>query len=156
MNNFNNQHTASSINSAEMLEELEKTMAEKRAREEDYKNRNLAAVEQTAKNTKETNDRLINVIDDQHILINVLKEQLSLSRAQLDTLTNIFASNEDAYNCEREIAELIKKQIDDKHPLWDYVNGISQNLVAEGIIKSVPIIYSALKTYLASKGILLP
>lgn len=74
-----------------------------------------------------------------------------MSRAQLDTLTKIFTSNEDAYNCEREIAELIKKQIDDKHPLWDYVNGISQNLVAEGIIKSTPIIYSALKTYLASK-----
>lgn len=153
MNNFNNVDMNFSINSAEALSNYEKAMADKNAKEKEYKSRNLAAVEKTASNTKEANERLNRIIDNQNNYIKLLEEQLSLSRVQLDVLNNIFASNEDEYACEREIAELIRQQIDDKHPLWDYINGITQNILSEEIIKNAPVLYKTLIKYLQVKGI---
>ncbi len=56
---------------------------------------------------------------------------------------------------EKEIMKLIENQIDSNHPLWDYVKDKGGDLVVAGITTSAPILYSAIKMYLTSKGIIL-
>ena len=125
--------------------------------------RKLDALEATAKNTNETNNRLNKVIDNQNDYIEALKTQIEmqkrqneLSAEQVEILKNIFASGENGMTVERELIELIRKEIDDKHPLWDYVKDKGGDLVVAGITASAPVLYNAFKAYLLTKGILLP
>ena len=133
--------------------------------EEAYNNRQRMqkAMEQTAINTAETNVQLQKVVENQNEYIDVLKSQLStqqqhleLDEQQLTILKNIFASGEDGVAVEKEIMELIQEQIDSSHPLWDYVKDKGGDIAVAGVTAGVPVIYAAIKQYLASKGILLP
>ena len=56
---------------------------------------------------------------------------------------------------EKEIMKLIQEQIDSNHPLWDYVKDKGGDLAVAGITAGTPVIYAAIKQYLASKGIIL-
>lgn len=139
--------------------------------EEAYKNRQKMqqALEQTAINTaetntqlQETNTRLEKIIDSQQEYIDLLKNQLTVQQQQLDLdekqlsiLKNIFASGEDGVVVEKEIMKLIQEQIDSNHPLWDYVKDKGGDLAVAGITAGMPVIYAAIKQYLASKGIIL-
>lgn len=139
--------------------------------EEAYKNRQKMqqALEQTAINTaetntqlQETNTRLEKIIDSQQEYIDLLKNQLTVQQQQLDLdekqlsiLKNIFASGEDGVVVEKEIMKLIQEQIDSNHPLWDYVKDKGGDLAVAGITAGTPVIYAAIKQYLASKGIIL-
>ena len=149
------------VNSAQALSDLEDSIIEKNAREEEYKQRNIDALEITAENTKIAIKQRQELIDSQKETIEALKkiiktqdELLSVSRIQLDALNNIFSSNEDEYACEREIAELIKKQIDEKHPLWNYVIGITQGVIINNISGNMPLLYKTMKDYLKINNIL--
>lgn len=133
--------------------------------EEDYNNRKRTqeAIEQTAKNTAETNIQLQKVVENQNSYIDLLKNQLSTQKQQLELdeqqltiLKYIFASAEDGVTVEKEIMELIQNQIDSSHPLWDYVKDKGGDIVVAGVTAGAPVLYSAIKMYLASKGILLP
>ncbi|WP_326906910.1 hypothetical protein [Sedimentibacter sp. MB31-C6] len=133
--------------------------------EEAYNNRQRMqkAIEQTATNTAETNVQLQMVVENQNAYIDVLKEQLSsqkqqleLNEHQLTILKNIFASGEDGVAVEKEIMKLIQEQIDSNHPLWDYVKDKGGDIAVVGVTAGAPIIYGAIKMYLASKGISLP
>lgn len=133
--------------------------------EEAYNNRQRMqkAMEQTASNTAETNVQLQKVVENQNEYIDVLKSQLStqqqhleLDEQQLTILKNIFASGEDGVAVENEIMKLIQEQIDSSHPLWDYVKDKGGDIAVAGVTAGVPVIYAAIKQYLASKGILLP
>ena len=133
--------------------------------EEAYNNRQRMqkAIEQTATNTAETNVQLQKVVENQNAYIDVLKDQLStqkqqreLNEHQLTVLKNIFASGEDGVVVEKEIMKLIQEQIDSNHPLWDYVKDKGGDIAVVGVTAGAPIIYSAIKMYLASKGISLP
>jgi len=133
--------------------------------EEAYNNRQKmqAAIEQTAINTAETNVQLQKVIENQNSYIDVLKDQLSTQKQQLELdeqqltiIKNIFASEEDGVAVEKEIMKLIQDQIDSRHPLWDYIKDKGGDIVVGGVTAGAPVIYSAIKMYLASKGIRLP
>lgn len=133
--------------------------------QEAYNNRQKMqkAMEETAVNTAEANSQLQRVIDNQNEYIDLLKgqlatqqRQLELDEKQLAILKNIFASGEDGVVVEKEIMKLIQEQINENHPLWDYVKDKGGDLAVAGITAGAPVIYTAIKQYLASKGILLP
>jgi hypothetical protein len=133
--------------------------------EEAYNNRQRMqkAIEQTASNTAETNVQLQKIVENQNAYIDVLKEQLSTQKQQLELdeeqltiLKNIFASGEDGLAVEKEIMKLIQAQIDSSHPLWDYVKDKGGDIAVAGVTAGAPVIYGAIKMYLASKGIMLP
>lgn len=121
------------------------------------------AIEQTAMNTAETNLQLQKVVENQNAYIDVLKEQLSsqkqqieLNEQQLIILKNIFASGEDGVIVEKEIMKLIQEQINSSHPLWNYVKDKGGVIAVAGVTAGAPVIYASIKMYLASKGIMLP
>lgn len=133
--------------------------------EETYNNRQRmqVAIEQTANNTAATNVQLDKVVENQNSYIDVLKDQLSTQKQQLELneqqliiLRSIFASGEDGITVEKEIMELIQNQIDSSHPLWNYVKDKGGDIVVAGVTTGTPVLYSAIRMYLASKGILLP
>ncbi|WP_096635766.1 hypothetical protein [Clostridium cochlearium] len=135
------------------------------AGEEAYNNRQRMqkAIEQTAINTAETNVQLQKVVENQNAYIDVLKNQLSTQKQQLELdeqqltiLKNIFESGKDGLAVEKEIMKLIQAQINSSHPLWDYVKDKGGDIAVVGVTTGAPVIYGAIKMYLASKGIMLP
>ena len=145
------------------IEESNRLM--KQVADEAYNNRQKMqkAIEQTAVNTAETNLQLQKVVENQNAYIDILKNQLSVQTQQLEfneqqlsILKNIFASGEDGVAVEKEILKLIQEQIDSSHPLWDYVKDKGGDVAVAGITAGVPVLYNAIKMYLASKGIQLP
>lgn len=161
---LNFSHTANLASGIQAQIEENNTRALKLANEA-YKNRQKMqqSIEQTAINTADTNVQLQKVVENQISYIDLLmdqlstqKQQLELDEQQLTILKNIFASGEDAMAVEREIMKLIQDQIDSRHPLWDFVKDKGGDTVVAGVTAGAPVIYSAFKMYLASKGILLP
>lgn len=121
------------------------------------------AMERTANNTAVTNERLEKIIDQQseHIDLlknanDTLKEQLESEKKQIEILQNIFASGEDGVLVEKELMRLIQNEIDDTHPLWDYVKDKGGDIAVAGATAGIPVLYGAFKAYLLSKGIMLP
>ncbi len=145
------------INLAEGIQsQLEENNKEfQRIAEEAYNSRQCMqnAVTQTAHNTANTNEKLEKVIDNQNDYINLLKEQLNAQTEQLDVLKNIFSVEENGINIETEIMNIIKGEIDSKHPLWEYVKDKGGDVAVAGVTAGIPIIYNAIKTYLLSKGL---
>ncbi len=127
-------------------------------------------IAQTAQNTSETNEklektnaRLETIIDNQNEHIDLLKEQLKASKAQLEIdekqltlLRNLFDSNQDSMAVEQEIADLIQQQIDSNHPVKEFLKDKGGDLAVAGITAGVPILWSAFKAFLSTKGIMLP
>ena len=142
--------------SAKSISETIAVLDEQRKEQRNREDRQLAAMEATANNTAETNARLNRIIDNQNDYIDTLQEQLKVSRAQLDILNNIFASEEDAVAVEKEIMRIIQNEIDDKHPLWDYVKDKGGDLMVTETTVGVPVLYKAFKAFLATKGIFMP
>ncbi|RHO54839.1 hypothetical protein DW094_08465 [Ruminococcaceae bacterium AM07-15] len=126
--------------------------------QEAYQNRQKMqkALEATAENTARTNQQLQQVVQNQNDYIALLKQQLETDEQQLDVLKSIFASDENGAAVEKEILNLIRDQIDSQHPMWDYVKDKTGDIAVAGITAGAPIIYNALKAYLATKGVLLP
>ena len=118
--------------------------------------REIRALEETAANTNETNSQLKTVIDNQNEYIQLLKKQLENDEQQLEILRALFASGEDGVIVEKEIMKIIQEQIDDKHPIWDYVKDKGGDIAVAGVTAGVPVIYTAVKTFLQTKGIMLP
>ena len=133
--------------------------------EQAYQNRKRMqkAMECTAHNTDVTNERLEKMIDQQssHIELlekanETLQKQLETDQKQLKILQNIFASGEDRVLVEKELMNLIKKEIDETHPLWEYVKDKGGDIAVAGATTGIPVLYGAFKAYLLSKGIMLP
>lgn len=117
--------------------------------------RQLKAIEETAVNTAETNLRLDMVLAQQSRYVDMLEKQLDTQKQQLAVLNNIFASGEDAVTVEKEIMKLIAEQINEKHPLWEYVKDKGGDIAVAGIQEWLTVIFAALKAYFISQGILL-
>lgn len=120
------------------------------------------AIKQTAENTLNMNLQLQQVVENQNDYIKVLKEQLNIQEKQLavnenqlNILNNIFASEEDGILVQKEILKLVMQQIDSQHPLWDYISDKGGDIAVSGITAVTPILYIAIKNYLASKGMML-
>jgi transcriptional regulator len=132
--------------------------------EQAYQNRKRMqeAMERTAHNTDVTNKRLEKMIDQQSSYIELLEKanetlqkQLETGQKQLEILRNIFASGEDGVLVEKELMNLIKKEIDETHPLWKYVTDKGGDIAVAGATAGIPVLYGAFKEYLLSKGIML-
>lgn len=85
-----------------------------------YRKRVQEAMERTAHNTDVTNERLEKMIDQQSSYIELLEKanetlqkQLETGQKQLEILQDIFASGEDGILVEKELMNLIKKEIDE-------------------------------------------
>lgn len=111
-----------------------------------------AAMEQTAENTKKSNENLETIIYQQNQTIELQKELLAIQKKQLEALQNIFASDEDSVIVEKELMQLICSQIDFTHPLWEYVKDKGTDIAISG----APVLYRAFRTLLAAHGIVLP
>lgn len=125
---------------------------------EAYENRQktLTALQQTAQNTEETNNQLGVMVSQQMEYIGLLQEanktlkrQLETQQNQLQVLQNIFASTEDAAIVEKEIMRLIAEQIDENHPLWEYVKDKGGDVLIAG----GPVLFRAFKAFLIARGI---
>lgn len=51
---------------------------------------------------------------------------------------------------------LIKNEIDETHPLWEYVKDKGGDIAVAGATAGIPVLYSAIRTYLLSNGIMIP
>lgn len=130
----------------------------KEINQEAYNNRQKLqqAIGQTASNTETTIVKLQDIIDNQNKYITLLNQQLSTQQRQLEILKSLFVSGENGVAVEKEIMELIRNEIDSTHPLWEYVKDKGGDIVVAGITSGAPIIFTALRNFLASKGIMLP
>lgn len=126
--------------------------------EQAYQNRKRMqeAMERTAHNTDVTNERLEKMIDQQSSHIELLEKANETLQKQLEILQNIFAAGEDGVLVEKELMNLIKKEIDETHPLWEYVKDKGGDIAVAGATAGIPVLYGAFKAYLLSKGIMLP
>ena len=120
----------------------------------------LKATEDTAKNTAMTNEqlamtneRLEMVVDNQGKYINILEDQLRISQLKLQKLSDLFSSLEDGVAVEKEIMGQIQSQIDENHPLWDYVKDKGGDIA---VTIATPILVNAFKAFLIANGILVP
>ena len=131
------------------MEQISRSAYEERRRTQE-------AIERTAENTAQTNIQLQKIIENQNAYIDLLRGQLETSQKQLDILKNLFASTEDGVTVEKEIMKIIQANIDEKHPLWEYVKDKGGDVAVAGVLQWGPVIWTALKTYLATQGILIP
>lgn len=133
--------------SFQIMEKINKEACENRKRMQD-------ALDKTAENTGETNYQLQKVIDNQNSYIDLLKKQLENSEKQLKILDDIFSNNENTLETEKELLECVLNQLDDKHPIRDLLIDKGGDVAVAGIAAGAPVIYSAIKAFLISKGIL--
>lgn len=150
MNDFCNGFT--SAHSARQFQEQERMAREANQKQQ----RALNTLDVTASNTALMSEQMQYLIKSQNNQIELLEKQIEIYEKQLKILKNIFASNEDSAAVEKEIFKLIRDQIDDQHPMWDYVKDKAGDIAVAGITTSAPIIFNAFKAYLAKNGIIFP
>ena len=138
----------------EHAKKLERMVENNKKRE--YEERKVRAAEETAANTGMANRQLNEIIEYQKTQIEQLENQLATSKAQLDELHKLFVSSEDGVSVEKEIAGIIRKQIDETHPLWDYVKDKGGDIAVDAFVAGTPVLYNSFKIFLQSKGIVLP
>lgn len=167
-NNFNKQKELGqlhmdAVNSAESLARISSEIDEANRAQYEKEVRQINALEQTAKNTSETKERLDTIADNQNDYIKLLKqrlnvqeEQFKLLKEQLDIITSIFMSSENIEEYEKELLELLKEEINDKHSVGDFFKNIGENVLANGTTSAIPVLYNVFKKFLQSKGIMLP
>ena len=128
--------------------QMERNIAQaERLGSEAYNNRQrmLQAMEETASNTSESNMHL------QKINAQLIKHIELLEDQQLNTLKNLFASTEDGVLVEKEMLKLLR-EIDDSHPLWEYVKDKGGDIAVAGILEHWPVIWATLKAILTVGG----
>lgn len=129
---------------------------------ENYRRREeerLANIE-TAENTAEMKDDIKVVIHNQNSHIALLEEQLELQskqlviqKEQLQVLKDIFSSTENELEIEEQLKELVRQQIDNQHPLWDYVKDKGGDVAIAAAPTAIPVLVKAFKALLLSAGI---
>ena len=134
--------------------QMERNIAQaERLGSEAYNNRQrmLQAMEETASNTSESNMHLQKINAQLIKHIELLEVQLYVQTQQLNTLKNLFASTEDGVLVEKEMLKLLR-EIDDSHPLWEYVKDKGGDIAVAGILEHWPVIWATLKAILTVGG----
>ena len=164
LNDFNNNINLEEIeklketfsNSAEAWSRASASISELNRIQSEKEARQMNALEQTAKNTGETKEKLDDIITNQNDYIKILKQQLKVQEDQLSIISNIFMSSENVEQYEKELLNLLKEEINDKHPVGDFIKNVGENVLANGATSAMPILYNVFKKFLLSKGVLLP
>lgn len=163
LNGFNLDFSYTNQMASSIQREMEEHTREMRAvADEAYERRQKMqnALEATAENTSETNTILQEVVKNQSQLIDMqneqletLKSQLEIDEKQLNVLRCIFSNNQDSMEIEQELADLLQQQIDSNHPVKAFLLDKAGDLAVAGITTGVPLLYSAFKAFLVSKGL---
>lgn len=162
LNDFNNNMSLPGLdklkeaaaNSAESWARTSAAISELKRNQNEKETRQMNALEQTAKNTGETKEKLDDIITNQNDYIKILKQQLKVQEDQLSIISNIFMSSENVEQYEKELLNLLKEEINDKHPVVDFIKNVGENVLANGATSTIPVLYNVLKKFLLSKGIL--
>jgi len=136
----------------EILDGIDKVNRERDARE----NAKLEALQKTARETQEIRERQDKIIDNLQKLIDYKKEQIEALSQQLQVLKNLFASGEDGVAVQKEIMQMIIDQEKDKHPIREYLADKGGDLGVAAITAATPWVWSGIKAWLATQGIVLP
>lgn len=136
----------------ELMNQISQTALERDARE----NAKLEALQTTAKETQEIRERQDKIIENQQILIDYQKEQIEVLSQQLQVLKDLFTSGEDGVAVQKEIMQMIIDQENDKHPIRDYLKDKGGDLGVAAITAATPMVWSGIKAWLATQGIVLP
>ena len=93
----------------------------------------------------------------QAVMINdKLQQSIDVQESQLQVLKNLFASGEDGIAVQKEIMQLLIDQEENEHPIGDLLVDKGADLGVAAITATTPLIWSAIKAYLATKGIIIP
>lgn len=136
----------------ELMGHISQTARERDAREK----AKLEALQETAKETKEIRERQDKIIDNQQMLIEYQKEQIAVLSQQLQVLKDLFASGEDGVAVQKEIMQMLIDQEKDKHPVREYLADKGGDLGVAAITAATPLVWSGIKAWLATKGIIIP
>ena len=85
-----------------------------------------------------------------------LQESLDLQEKQLQVLKDLFTSGEDGVAVQKEIMQRLIDQENDKHPIRDYLADKGGDLGVAAISAATPLVWSGIKAWLATKGIIVP
>ena len=85
-----------------------------------------------------------------------LQHSLDLQEKQLQVLKDLFTSGEDGVAVQKEIIQMLIDQENDKHPIRDYLVDKGGDLGVAAITAATPLVWSGIKSWLASKGIMIP
>lgn len=136
----------------DIIDSIDKTNRERDARE----NAKLEALQTTAKETQEIRERQDKIIDNQQMLIDYQREQITVLSQQLQVLKDLFTSGEDGVSVQKEIMQMLIEQEKDKHPIGDLLKDKGADLGVAAITAATPLVWEGIKTWLATKGIIIP
>ena len=136
----------------ELMRQISKTARDRDARE----NSKLEALQETARETHEIRERQDKIIDNQQLLIEYQKGQIVMLSQQLQVLKDLFASGKDGVAVQKEIMQILIDQEENEHPIREYLADKGGDLGVAAITAATPMIWSGIKAWLATKGIMIP
>ena len=93
----------------------------------------------------------------QAVVVNqTLQQSIDLQEKQLQVLKDLFASGEDGVAVQKEIMQMLIDQEKDRHPVREYLADKGGDLGVAAITVATPLVWSGIKAWLATKGIILP
>lgn len=93
----------------------------------------------------------------QSVVVNqTLQQSLDLQEKQLQVLKNLFASGEDGVAVQKEILQMLIDQENGKHPIREYLADKGGDLGVAAITAATPLVWSGIKAWLATQGIIIP
>lgn len=85
-----------------------------------------------------------------------LQQSLDVQDKQLQVLKNLFASGEDGVAVQKEIMQMLIAQENDKHPVGDLLKDKGADLGVAAITAATPFVWTAIKNWLVTQGIIIP
>lgn len=93
----------------------------------------------------------------QAVVVNqTLQQSIDLQEKQLQVLKDLFASGEDGVAVQKEIMQMLIDQEKDRHPVREYLADKGGDLGVAAITAATPLVWSGIKAWLATKGIIIP
>ena len=136
----------------ELMGQIRRTAHERDERE----NAKLEALQETAKETRGIRERQDRIIDNQQLLIDYQKEQTEVLAQQLQVLKELFASGEDGVVIQKEIMRLLIEQEENNHSIRDLLKDKGGDLGVAAITATTPLVWAAIKSWLSTKGVIIP
>lgn len=135
--------------SVRQAEEIRREISESNRERWNREEAKLEAAQRTSENTDEMKTDLKEVIHNQNELI-------AYQRQQLDVLKMLFASGEDGVDVQKEIMQHIIDAENDEHPVRNYIADKGGDIGVAALTASAPVIWTGIKAWLVSKGVILP
>lgn len=142
--------------SRELFADVAEMLSEEAEQREAYRIAHLEAVQTTARETTEIRERQDKIIDNQNVLIEYQKAQIRALSEQLVYLQEIFSSDEQGTNAQKEILQRLIEQEENKHPVQEFLKDKGGDMGVAAITAVGKMLWPAMKAWLISKGINIP